>query len=106
MEYSQKSKFYIAPSSERHCIIRTSDGVQTEHRGADAPSVEAVLLFFKQRKLKALQERNRSPLDRRERMARDFFNRFGKRGVPSGSSNSSIASADVHWWERGGTSRT
>jgi hypothetical protein len=108
MNYSQSTsaprKLFVVPKADdRICIIRTSNGVEMELRGADVPSVAAVLLFFKKRKLRALQERNRSPLDRRERMARDFLRRFGKRGVSPGPSSPSIGSAPQHWWERGGT---
>jgi hypothetical protein len=99
---SPTKKIYIAPTSERVCTIRTRDGRESVHRGADAPSVNAVLLFFKRRKLKALQERTRSPLDRKRRMARDLLQRFGECGVLA---NPSIASAPLHWWERAGTLR-
>jgi hypothetical protein len=90
-------------SPEQSCVIRFKDGKMMRLEGRDVPSTAAVLLLFKSRKLKALQERNATPLARRERMARDFFNRFGKRGV---SANTTIKSAPLHWWERGGTIRS
>ncbi|WP_299806627.1 hypothetical protein [Tardiphaga sp.] len=97
----RSKKIYVAPTSERLCVIRTSDGVETEHRGCDVPSVAAVLLFFKKRKLRALQERNGKPEDRRQRMARDLRDRLaGRSRRGSEQLSPSLSAAPSPWWEK------
>ncbi|MEH2477531.1 hypothetical protein V1282_000888 [Nitrobacteraceae bacterium AZCC 2146] len=98
MNYAKK---IIVRAEERVCIIRTRDGRESVHRGAEVPSVTAVLLFYKRRKLREAQERNRSPQDRKQHMARDLRDRLGKRGA----ANFSIDPTPVHWWEKGGAVR-
>jgi hypothetical protein len=81
MDYATKTNRRL--QEERVCIIRTGDGVKMELRGADAPSIGAVLLFFKRRKLAAIQAKrsNRGKSeDPKQRMARDLNDRLAGRG--------------------------
>jgi hypothetical protein len=46
-------------AAERLCVLRFRDGRKMELRGKDVPSVGALLVFFKRRKLRRSQERSR-----------------------------------------------
>lgn len=101
MEYSTKTNRRLS-REERVCIIRTRDGVKMELRGADAPSVPTVLLFYKRRKLAAAKRANHISEDgAKQRMARDLNNRLagrgGERSIPA---NHSRGVDRVPWWER------
>jgi hypothetical protein len=77
-----------------------------ELRGADAPSVGAVLLFFKRRKLAAIQAKRAKvggseDLSSKQRMARDLNDRL------TGGDERSIPKNQVvdlsPWWQKVGS---
>lgn len=93
------------PGEERLCTIHTRDGVKMELRGADAPSVGAVLLFFKRRKLAAIQAKRANggrSEDPKQRMARDLNDRLaGRGGDRSIQVNQRVDLAP--WWQKSGS---
>jgi hypothetical protein len=95
------------PREERLCTIHTRDGVRMELRGADAPSVGAVLLFFKRRKLAAIQAKRAKvggseDLSSKQRMARDLNDRLaGRGGDRSIQVNQRVDLAP--WWQKFGS---
>jgi hypothetical protein len=93
-------------STQRVCVIRTRDGKVSEHRGRDAPSVNAVLLFYKRRKLKDLQERNRSPLDRKQRMLRNLQSRMAPNSEGAERLLPLLSAPPSPWWEKIGMLRS
>jgi hypothetical protein len=106
MDYSTKTNRRLLPE-ERVCIIRTRDGIKMEFRGDDAPSIKSTLLFFKRRKLAAIQAKRANgdkSEDPKQRMARDLNDRLaGRGGERSIQTNLSRGGDLTPWWEKIGS---
>jgi hypothetical protein len=106
MEYAARINRRLR-SEERVCIIRTRDGVKMELRGADAPSVASVLLFFIRLQTKRLQTKRAKVgasenLSSKQRMARDLNDRLaGRGGERSIQVNQRVDRAP--WWQKVGS---
>lgn len=106
MDYATKTSRRLHPE-ERVCIIRTRDGVKMEFRGKDAPSIKAVLLFYKRRKLAAIQAKRSNggkSEDPKQRMARDLNDRLAGRGGERSIQTKPSRGVDLApWWEKIGS---
>jgi hypothetical protein len=105
MDYATKTNRRSHPE-ERVCIIRTRDGVKMEFRGDDVPSIKSTLLFFKRRKLAAIQAKRANgdnPENPKQRMARDLNDRLAGRGGERSIQPNLSRSVDHPWWEKIGS---
>jgi hypothetical protein len=98
MDYATKTNRRLHPE-ERVCIIRTRDGVKMEFRGDDAPSIKSTLLFFKRRKLAAIQAKRANgdkSGDPKQRMAPRSKRPFGRTRWPTFDPNQSFSGRRSH----------
>jgi hypothetical protein len=101
MNHAREIYGRVRRTNERVCIIRTRDGVKMELRGADAPSVASVLLFFKRLQTKRAKVGESENLSSKQRMARDLNDRL------TGGDERSIPKNQVvdlsPWWQKVGS---
>lgn len=105
MHYSTETNRRSLPR-DRVCIIRTRDGVKMEFRGDDAPSIKATLLFFKRRKLAAIQAKRANgdkSEDPKQRMARELNDRLAGRGGERSIQTNLSQGGGLPWWEKTGS---